>query len=138
MWNVWSPNYIVNYVALCLINVTALATENIFIVCDITLHLILRLSNCYFMPIVLYVLVSWIGLSAMEKKLYRYVWILISLWRSIRRLRRWWWQLIGSTEKIAHEINVYVAEHPTDTCTLNVSLGETQRGTVCGKVDPLK
>uniref|UniRef100_A0A0L8HUC8 Uncharacterized protein n=1 Tax=Octopus bimaculoides TaxID=37653 RepID=A0A0L8HUC8_OCTBM len=49
------------------------------------------------------------------------------------RLRRRGFQLIRSTEQPAREINVQVTEHSTDTCTLNVVLGDIQ----CDKADPL-
>uniref|UniRef100_A0A0L8HWE5 Apple domain-containing protein n=2 Tax=Octopus bimaculoides TaxID=37653 RepID=A0A0L8HWE5_OCTBM len=44
---------------------------------------------------------------------------------ALRRLRRRGFQLIRSTEQLAREINVQVAEHSTDTCTLNVVLEVT-------------
>uniref|UniRef100_A0A0L8GZ74 Adenosine/AMP deaminase N-terminal domain-containing protein n=1 Tax=Octopus bimaculoides TaxID=37653 RepID=A0A0L8GZ74_OCTBM len=49
---------------------------------------------------------------------------------ALGRLRRRGFQLIRSTEQPAREINVQVAEHSTDTCTLNVVLGDIQRDTV--------
>uniref|UniRef100_A0A0L8I5Y7 Repulsive guidance molecule C-terminal domain-containing protein n=1 Tax=Octopus bimaculoides TaxID=37653 RepID=A0A0L8I5Y7_OCTBM len=49
---------------------------------------------------------------------------------ALRRLRRRGLQLIRSTEEPAREINVQVAEHSTDTCTLNVVLGDIQCDTV--------
>lgn len=49
----------------------------------------------------------------------------------IRRLRRCVFPLIRSNEQPAHEVNVQVAEHPTDICTLNVVLGDIQRDKEC-------
>uniref|UniRef100_A0A0L8FVM8 Major facilitator superfamily (MFS) profile domain-containing protein n=1 Tax=Octopus bimaculoides TaxID=37653 RepID=A0A0L8FVM8_OCTBM len=62
----------------------------------------------------------------------------IDLAGALRRLRRRRSQLIRSTEQPAREINVQVAEHSTDTCTLNVVLRDIQRDTECDKAGPLK
>uniref|UniRef100_A0A0L8HTK5 PiggyBac transposable element-derived protein domain-containing protein n=1 Tax=Octopus bimaculoides TaxID=37653 RepID=A0A0L8HTK5_OCTBM len=49
---------------------------------------------------------------------------------ALRRLRRRGSQLIRSTEQLLRENNVQVAEHSTDTCTLNLS-GLEQREVKC-------